>query len=78
MLSDKVKDILERILWTMVSAALGAIPVALADLPPMLLVPITGAINWLLIQVRERAPWLPGPGEGLPGLRATGSRTDAG
>jgi hypothetical protein len=65
---DTWRDTAERLFWTIASLVLAEIPVVLADLDQWWVLPITGVVNWLLIQVRKRTSVLPSPGEGLPGL----------
>lgn len=65
---DSAKDTAERLAWTFVSAGLAAVGVAVADADPIWGVAAATVINWLLIKVRQKAGWLPNPGEGLPGL----------
>lgn len=68
------RDTLERLVWTVIAAALAQVPIVLADLDQWWVLPVIAAVNWLLIQVRERTP-LPSPGEGLPGLPTSGGGT---
>lgn len=68
----KLRDTLERMFWTVVSACLGALPAA-----PVLNVDLwrmeagvafTAASSFLLLVARSRLAVLPDPGSGLPGL----------
>ena len=68
----RVRDLLERMLWTAVSAAGGAlVGAAIFDFnawEAAVTAAFTSVINLLTIIARWRLSALPNPGEGLPGL----------
>lgn len=71
-----VLDLLERVLWTAISAAAAAaiaVPVLDADAAKAAIaVGITAAVNAVLVVARWRLSILPNPGDGLPGLPTGG------
>jgi len=83
-----MRDLIERVFWTAVSAALGTIPAAQLssaifelDLAALETVAVAGltaglaaAANALLVIARARLAVLPDPGAGLPGLPVRGDR----
>lgn len=70
----KIRDLLERCIWTVVAASLtnlGALAVLdLALLEALLLAGVNGFVTYLLVIARWRLSVLPDPGQGLPGLPA--------
>lgn len=67
-----LKDTLERLVWTMVAAFLGALGVSdLIDITAWqagLAAAATAGANFILIIARYRLSVLPNPGDGLPDL----------
>lgn len=67
-----LRDTLERLLWTVVSAFLGALSLAGAfDFDALEAAAIAAAvagINFITLVARARLSVLPDPGAGLPGL----------
>lgn len=67
-----LRDTLERLLWTLVAAFLGALGVSdLIDISAVqagLTAAASAGVNFLLIVARTRLSQLPDPGAGLPGL----------
>lgn len=68
----KIRDTIERVFWSTVAAALGAVPsAALFDVETWKLAAsagVTGAVTAVLVYARYRLKVLPDPGDGLPGL----------
>ncbi|MGH2369203.1 MAG: hypothetical protein ACRDI2_13485 [Chloroflexota bacterium] len=62
------KDTAERLLWTAVSAGLGAAVVVVGDISAWWAPAIIAGINYATLWVRNRLNGLPNPGGGLPGL----------
>lgn len=68
----KIRDTLERLVWTVIAACLGALPAS-----PVLgeelwkmeaAAAFTAASTFILLVARSRLSVLPEPGAGLPGL----------
>ncbi|MCP4348687.1 MAG: hypothetical protein GY795_24680 [Desulfobacterales bacterium] len=80
----KVVDFLERVFWTFVAAfaaASGFSALFALDLATLQSAAIAGGVaasNVVLIYCRERLPFLPDPGAGLPGLPMSKPSTDTG
>lgn len=68
-----LKDLAERLLWTVLAAFAGGLTVGgLVDLSTLDAAIVAGAsagVNFLTIVARARLAVLPDPGAGLPGLR---------
>ena len=67
-----VRDLLERLWWTLVAAFLGALTVSdlldISALQAAIAAAASAGANFLLLVARARLSVLPEPGEGLPGL----------
>jgi hypothetical protein len=74
--SMSVRDTLERLVWTMVAAFLGASAVGpvidVSALEAGCTAAVIAAFNYLLLVARARLAVLPSPGEGLPGFPTEG------
>lgn len=72
-MSIRIRDLIERVLWTAVAAGLGALVAAplvdLATLEAAAVAAAAAAVNAVLVIARWRLSVLPDPGGGLPGLR---------
>jgi len=68
-----VRDMSERLLWTVLAAFLGGLTVGglvdISALDAALVAGATAGVNFLTIVARARLAVLPDPGAGLPGLR---------
>ena len=79
--SDRIgwRDLAERLVWTFVAAATGALAGApLFDLEPWQAAALAGCaavVDFVLLVARWRLRVLPSPGEGLPGLRVPDTST---
>lgn len=77
-----LRDTLERIVWTFIAAALGALgtnEVLSLDLDAWQAAALAGGAavtNLILLIARDRLAVLPSPGDGLPGLPAERGATD--
>lgn len=67
-----VRDTLERLFWTLVSAFVGALTVSdligISAVQAGLAAAATAGANFVLLVARARLAVLPDPGAGLPGL----------
>lgn len=68
----RLRDTLERLVWTVIAAALtnlGSVGVlGIEAWQAAALAGFNGAVTFLLLVARQRLAVLPAPGEGLPGL----------
>jgi hypothetical protein len=66
------RDTLERLVWTFIAAALGAVgAAAVFDVDAWKAAAMAGStavVNFVLIVARSRLSQLPDPGAGLPGV----------
>lgn len=70
-----IRDLAERLVWTVVAAFGGGLvgsgidwPISLDAWDAARLAALTAGINFVLIVARQRLAVLPDPGQGLPGL----------
>ena len=70
----KIRDLLERVLWTFVASFLGALAASpllnldVSALESAALAGLSAVVNVVLVVARARLSVLPDPGAGLPGL----------
>lgn len=68
----RIRDLFERVFWTVVASGLGALAAApLVDLDAIqgaVIAALAGGINAVLVIARWRLAVLPDPGAGLPHL----------
>lgn len=62
------RDVAERLAWTAVSSALGAVAAGMAGLDAPWVPVVVVLINALTLVVRQHVPGVPPPGAGIPGL----------
>lgn len=71
-MTPSARDLIERVVWTFVSAALaalaGASVLGIDAAQAALMAGLSAAINAVLVIARWRLSVLPDPGAGLPGL----------
>lgn len=66
-MTNKTKDRLERLFWTVVAGVLSVLAVELAGIDVWWAAAALPGVNAVLIWVRQHIDVLPDPGEGLPG-----------
>lgn len=69
----RVRDLVERVVWTTIAAGLGALVAAplisIDAIEAAIVAALGGAVNAVLVIARWRLSVLPDPGQGLPGAR---------